>query len=113
MANYKPNTPYNIPFKLLIPTTKKVKGVTTKIFKELEEVFYCSFRSFGGTETTVNDKLVVEDTAVIETWFDPQIKSNCNIKIDDNVYEILGTPENIEMRNQYLKFKVRLIKGGV
>ena len=27
-------------------------------------------------------------------------------------YEILGTPENIEQRNMFLKFKVRRVKGG-
>jgi len=113
MADFKPNTPYTVPFKVLTPTIKTVRGVDTKTFTEHEDVFFCSFKSFGGTEKTVNDVLVVEDTAVIETWYTTVIQSNCNIKIDDKVYEILGTPENINMRYQYLKFKVRAIKGGV
>ena len=28
------------------------------------------------------------------------------------VYEILGEVENIDMRNQFAKFKVRAVKGG-
>lgn len=110
--DYKPNTPFNVPFKVLIPTVTKVKGVTTKTFNESNDTFYCSFKTFGGTEKVVNDVLIVEDTAVIETWYDSTITSDCNIKIDDNVYEILGTPENINMQSQYLKFKVRLVRGG-
>jgi hypothetical protein len=31
---------------------------------------------------------------------------------DGAVFDILGEPENIEMRNQFLKFKVRRVKGG-
>lgn len=112
MAGYKPQTPYNVPFFLLVPVTKVIKGVKTKTFEKSDEPYYCSFRTFGGTEKTVNDAIVVEDTAVIETWYEPKIKAECAIEIDGIRYEILGTPENINMRNQYLKFKVRAIKGG-
>lgn len=112
MAEYKPQTPYNVPFFLLVPTVKYIKGVKTKVFEKSDEIYYCSFRTFGGTEKTVNDTIVVEDTAVIETWYDPNIKADCAIEVDGNNYQILGTPENINMRNQYMKFKVQAIKGG-
>ena len=112
MADFKPNTPYNVPFFLMVPEEKKVKGVITKTFTKIEEPFYCSFRTFGGTERTVNDAIVVENTAVIETWYDPRIKADCVIEVDGLRYEILGTPENISMRNQFLLFKVKAIKGG-
>ncbi len=112
MAEYRPSSPFNVPAFLLTPTTKTVKGVETKEFVQSKLPFFCSFKTFGGTEVQVNGVTVRENTGVIETWFDPKIKANCNIKIDDTVYEILGTPENINMRNQYLNFKVRAIKGG-
>lgn len=112
MADYRPSGPFIVPAILQIPTTTKIKGVVTKTFVDSKEPFYCSFRTFGGTEKTVNDVTVVENTAVIETWYDPTIKAWCRIKVDDISYEILGTPENINMRNQYLTFKVRAIKGG-
>ena len=62
----------------------------------------------------VNGLYSVENTAVIETWYRPDIKSDCRIGVPQTgeIYEILGQPENIEMRNQYLKIKVRQIKGG-
>lgn len=112
MTDYKPNTPFTIPFFLLIPTKKNIKGVSTKEFVKNDDVFYCSFRTFGGTEKVVNDVISVEDTATVETWYNPIIKADCKIEVNEQCYEILGTPENINMRNQYMKFKVRAIKGG-
>ena len=31
--------------------------------------------------------------------------------IDNSIYEIIGVPENINMHNQFLKFKVKRYKG--
>lgn len=112
MADFKPNTPFNVPFFLLTPEYIKVKGVAKKAFKKSDNPFYCSFRTFGGTEKVVNDVLVLEDTATLETWYDPNITASCNIEIDGQQYEILGTPEDINRRHQYLVVKVRAIKGG-
>lgn len=112
MSNFKPNLPYDVPFYVLTPTTEVVKGVPKKTYSKDPTIFYCSFRTFGGTETTVNGITVVEDTATLETWYDPLIKANCQIEVDGQIYEILGTPENINKRNQYLVLKVRSIKGG-
>lgn len=112
MRDFIQHTPYNVPFFLLEPVYKKIKGVEVKTFKKNDEPFYCSFRTFGGTEKVVNDVLVLEDTAIIETWYDPSITANCNIEIDGEQYEIMGTPENINKRNQTLVFKVKAVKGG-
>ena len=110
--SFTPNTPYNVPFFLLQPTYKKVKGVKQKTFVKNNTIFYCSFKTFGGTEKIINDVLCVEDTGTLETWFDPIIKADCQIEIDGKKYEILGTPENINLQNQYMTFKVRAVKGG-
>lgn len=112
MSYYEPNGPYTTPFVLWVPTTKTVKGVSVKTYNKSDEVYYCSFRTFGGTEKVVNDVIVLEDTAVIETWYNPAITAACQIEVDGQRYEILGTPENINMRNQYCKIRVRAIKGG-
>lgn len=109
---YNPNTPFNVPFSLWIPKTKTVKGVLQKSFEKDNETYFCSFKTFGGTEKVVNDLVVVEDTATLETWYDPKIKADCEIEIDGKRYEILGNPENINMRNQFLIMKVRAVKGG-
>ena len=118
MRGYKPSTPFNVPLMLLIPTYSDSSddseyGGATQKYSENGEIIYGSFRSFGGTDTTVNGILTVEDTATIETWFDPRITSDCRIKVvsTGRVYDILGEPENINMQNQYLKFKVAGVHG--
>lgn len=102
------------PFRLLIPTTEKSLGVNVKTFAEQSDVMMCNCATYGGTETTTNGVLTVEETATITTWFRPDIKSDCRIKrlTDNAVFEVVGEPENIEMRNMFLVFKVRRIKGG-
>lgn len=112
MADYKPTAPFNVAAFILKPTTTTIKGVTKKVYTPEEKPFFCSFKSFGGTETTVNGMTVVEDTAIIETWYNPTITADCTVNVNGVNYEILGTPENINMRNQYMKFKIRSVKGG-
>lgn len=113
MAEYRPSGPFNVPMLLFIPTKVDKKGSSKKTYPNEGQLVYCTFRTFGGTETTVNGVLVVEDTAVIETWFRPDIKADCILRnLDGQEYEILGTPENINMRNQYLRLKIRAIRGG-
>lgn len=108
---YRPKSPFNAQFELLKPITKTVKASPKKTYENAGK-FYGSFKTFGGTESTSNGLTVVENTAVIECWYTPEIKSDCKIKNGTKEYEILGEPENIEMRNQFLKFKVREVKGG-
>lgn len=109
---YRPTTPYSTPLLLYKPTYTKSYGVETKVYPERGELFFGTFRTFGGTERQTNGVYVVEDTATIETWFRPDIKSDCLIECDGAKYEIWGTPENISMRNQYLLIKVRRYEGG-
>lgn len=116
-----------IPLVVLIPTYEKKLGVVVPSYptmedalKELDErgkqknVFYGSFKTYGGTETYSDDLWVIKDTATIETWFRPDIKSDCRIGVISNgaIYDVINEPENIGMRNQFLKFKAMRLKGG-
>lgn len=127
MSNYRPTIENPIPLVLLIPTYKKVSGVAKKEYPTIKEalnildekgnsinLFFGSFKTYGGTEKNVNGVYSIEDTANIETWYRPDIKSNCRIAVANTeaIYDILGEPENINMRNQFLKFKVKRVKGG-
>lgn len=118
MAEYKPSLPFNTVSFLLKPTYTQERGVKVKHYLPPEELteealFFCSFRTFGGTERESNGIYAIEDTATIETWFRPDIQGDCGLQLEDGSrYEIIGTPENINMRNQFLKFKVRRITGG-
>lgn len=113
---YRPIQPFSVPLVLLVPTNNKVSGVAKKTFPAVADgiLFYGSFKTYGGTERDVNGLLSVEDTANIETWYRPEIKSGCRVALagTNTVYEILGEPENIDLRNQFLKFKVTRVKGG-
>ena len=116
MSNFKPSFPYNVPMHVLTPTTTTVKGVSVKKYSEPSEdnLIFGSFKTYGGTETQSNGVTVVEDTANVETWYRPDVKSGCRIVLADSgeVYEVLGKPEDIEKRHQFLKFKVRGVAGG-
>lgn len=116
MRSFKPATPYNVPLKLLVPTYDKVQGVQKKTFPSVDDgiLFFASFKTYGGTERDVNGLYSVIDTATVETWFRPDIKSDCRIAVlaTGAVYEIVNEPENINMRNQFLQFKVKRVKGG-
>lgn len=113
MANYRPSLPFNVPAFLKVCTgTKSVKGVKVKTFAPETIPFFCSFRTFGGTEIQTDDIIAIENTAVVETWYDPRFTANCNVLVNDVEYEIISTPENINMQNQFVKFKLRAAKGG-
>ena len=113
-SNAKVNhLPFNTPLYLLKPVTTQIKGSVKKTYPEQGELIFCSFRTFGGTEKVVNDIIAVENTAVVDTWYRPDITSDCILQTENGErYEIMGTPENLSMRNQYLRFKIRALKGG-
>lgn len=115
MSKYKPDMSDMIPMLLLVPTTTMVSGVAKKTFDvEHGILFFGSFKSFGGTEHVVNGVYSIENTAKIATWYNPDIKSDCRVKLADSgdVYEILNDPEDVDMRHQFMKFTVRRVKGG-
>lgn len=111
MKQFTPNLPYSVSAELLKPQEKTEKGSVKKSYIKIDDI-YISFRTFGGTETVKNDILVVENTATVQTWYRPDITAGNRLKIGGLEYDILGMPENINMANQYLQFKVRAVKGG-
>ena len=116
MANYRPNLPFSTPLVLLKPTYTQVNGVKTKVLPEIADgvMIYGTFKTYGGTEKIIDGIYSMTDTAVVETWYRPDITSDCIIALADTgaKFEILNEPENIERRNQFLKFKVQRVKGG-
>ena len=109
---YKPDLPYDTPVELFNPTYETVIGVTKKVYPEKGELVFCKFKTYGGTESTVNGQLAVIDTANVETWYRPDITSASQIRLGSKKYEVMGEPEDVEQRHQILKFKVRGVKGG-
>lgn len=117
MANYRPAEADQMttPLKLQIPVYENVIGVTkiSRYEDAKEPIFYASFKTYGGTETNVNGVYSIIDTADIVAFYRPDIKTNCritNLKTGA-VYSVIGVPENIDERNQFVKFKVERVKG--
>lgn len=115
MNDYIPSGAFDIPIKLLIPVKTNVKGTVKKSFPDDGPLIFCSFKTYGGTESNSNGVYSITDTANVETWYRPDIKSDCRIKLCDtgSIYDIINDPENINRRNQYMKFKVQRVIGGV
>ena len=120
MSSFKPHTPYSTPIEVLVPTYTTKKGVTTKTWPETGIRMNCSFKSYGGTESVhmlegVKDGIYsVIDTALVETWYTPDIKPDVRIRLLETgeEYEVKGKPEDIDRRHQYMRFKVQSIEGG-
>ena len=124
MASYRPSLPFSVPMVVLTPTVTKVAGVSKTVIPAIKDGFtiYGTFRTFGGTERQIDNLYSIEDTAEIETWFRPDITSGSIIALADTVtqsnpngtqYRVIDEPENINRRNQFMKFKVQREKGNV
>jgi hypothetical protein len=113
--NYKPSAPFNVPMRLLVPVTSPSYGVAKKVFSNPadSQLFYGSFRTFGGTENLKDDVYTIINTAVIDTWFRPEITADCKVYLCENeqIYDIISDPEDIGFRHQYLQFKVQKVGG--
>lgn len=112
---YKPSAPFNVPMKVLVPTTTVVLGVTKKTFSDPEDsvLIYGSFKTFGGSEMMKDDVYTIVNTAVIDTWYRPDIKADCQIYLCDTgqIYDIVSDPEDIGFRHLWMQFKVQKAGG--
>ena len=114
MADFKPSL-FSTAMYFFTPTYSSVGGVRKKTFPKDGVLFFGSFKTYGGTEKNVDGLYSIIDTANVETWYRPDITSDCEISLADTGerFQIINEPENINRRNQFLKFKVRRVKGGV
>ena len=113
---FKPNAPFDTAFKLLIPVWTKEMGVAHKAFPDpesVEQIRFCSFKTYGGTESWNNNIYNIVDTAHVQTWFDPDIKADCQIYLckTGEKWDIISRPENVDNRDQFMMFKVQIVEG--
>lgn len=100
----------------VVTGTEDKLGVTVRTYDTKGRLFWGSFATYGGTETQVNGLISIQDTATVETYFDPAFAASARVALANDpakLYEVVGEPENIEQRNRYTKFKVTRVKGGV
>lgn len=98
-------------------TSERINGVLKKTYTDVpgeDGLIWCNYKTYGGTERKSNNIVIVEDTAQIVCWHRPDITSDCRLKreTDGAVFEIVGEPENLEMRNYEMQIKIRRAKGG-
>ena len=99
--------------QLLIPTAGTYHGVSNPTYPATGDVIFVNWKSFGGTETTVDGVYSIIDTAYVTCRYRPDIRCDCRLKRSDGaVYQIKGEPENIDMENRILAFRVERVKGG-
>lgn len=112
---FRPQQPFAVAMKILIPTTTIVKGVAKKVYSNVEtsELIFGSFRTFNGTENFSNEVYTIIATGTIDTWYNPNITTDCLIYVIETgeKWRIISEPEDIEMRHQYLQFKVEKVGG--
>jgi hypothetical protein len=114
MYTYTPSRLFNTPFILMVPEVQKVKGVECKEF-ESKGVIFGSYVTFGGTERDINGLILQTNTGQVTTWYREDITAECQLIDPENpetVYEIVTEPENVERRNQYLQFRIKVRQGG-
>ena len=114
MSDFKPPYPFAAPVELLIPSYTSAKGVESKSYPSTGLRINCSWKTYGGTETDIDGVFAVLKTATVVTWYRPDIKSDCRLRLmqTGEEYEIIGEPENIDMRCQFLRLKVKAVTGG-
>lgn len=70
------------------------------------------FKLKGTTEVTANGLTVVNDKTSFITWYKADYAAADILTINGVDYEIIGTPENVEMRGRYSVLMLERIEGG-
>lgn len=116
--SYKPRTidELRTAVKLLkVVDVKKSGGVTRYEYTDPAnaDVIFVNWKTYGGTEQTVNGVYSIRDTADITCRYRPDITASCRLLREDGaLYQIVSEPENTDMTNRYLEFKAERVKGG-
>ena len=78
---YELNRQFNTPlYYFPVIGAERINGVTTKKYGD-KCLFYGSFKTYGGTDVQKNGVYAVEDTASIETWYDPMFDSGGRVAL--------------------------------
>lgn len=106
---YKIKDRMTTPIKVLKEEKTNVNGRVGISHKESsDELIWCIWKSYGGTESVIDGLSVYKDTATIECRFTPNINQNDIIEnlITNTKYKIITVPDDINQLHQFLRFKV-------
>jgi SPP1 family predicted phage head-tail adaptor len=66
----------------------------------------CAFKGFYGQEALYAGQSGIQQGGTITTWYDDTINYRDRVVMDEENYEIISPPENIEQRGVYMTFKI-------
>lgn len=106
---YVPSAVLNVPARIWRCRYKRINGVQKAVYEPDEDIIWLGAKSYGGTEKTIDGVYTVEDTIEFTAYYNPTLTSSDRIQLlgDDSFWEILNTPENVDMRGAFMKFKGR------
>lgn len=93
------------------PATQIVNGHNQKTYNVVGNI-KGKFKQKSTSELDANGLVIVEDKVTYITWWNNNLKAQDILTINNIDYEIVGEPENVEMRSRYAVLNLRLIKGG-
>lgn len=94
------------------PTTETKNGRTVKSNYKAVGTVRGKFKLKGTQEISANGLTVVNDKTTFTTWYKADYEASDILTIGGVDYEIIGTPENTEMRNRYSVLMLERISGG-
>lgn len=108
---YKPSSlNFNTPIGIQHRTTIDVNGALDVSYQDADQALdFCSWKSKGGTESTVSGTLMVEDTAEVTMWYRPDINEQDRLLLNGDTnfaYDVINV-EDIEKRHMWMILKVK------
>ena len=92
-------------------TSKTVDNRAVKTYTEVGTV-RGKFKQKGTAETTANGLTIINEKTTFITWFKADFAAADILTINGVDFEIIGTPENVEMRSRYAVLTLERISGG-
>lgn len=91
--------------------TKLVNGRTMKSVVSIATL-RGKFKQKSTSEGIVNGVRAVTESTTYTTWWKDDFKAGDILSINGIDYQVIGNPENVEMRSRYAVLTLSRVKGG-
>ena len=92
-------------------TSKTVDNRTVKTYTEVGTV-RGKFKQKGTAETNANGLTIINEKTTFITWYKADFAAADILTIGGVDFEIVGNPENVEMRSRYSVLTLERVSGG-
>lgn len=93
------------------PVEELINGRSIKTLQE-KGAIRGKFKQKGSSDIDANGLFVVNTSTTFITWWKSNFEAKDVLTIGGIDYEIVGEPENVEMRNRYAILTLSKISGG-